>query len=158
MGVYLLGSGFLFFASMHYHWCKQSEFWRKLDHFGIWLFISVSPLPFISRPDVIIWLVVVAIMVGYVIKFHYPLKRSTSNWCFMALALTLLVSFGTDPLFGEALKWQETTGLLGLGFICFLLQFWIFHKEIPLRQYREVQHVFILVGFYCHATAGLTLQ
>jgi channel protein (hemolysin III family) len=158
MLLYLLGAVFLFFTSMQYHWCRQSRLWRKLDHFGIWLFIAVSPLPFIARPDVVIWLIVAIVVLGYVVKFHYDLCRSTSNWCFMGLAVTLLCTFIVDPLLGEPLKWRETTWLFVLGLLCYLLQFWLFHKEIPRRQYREIQHLLIIAGFYSHASAGLLLQ
>jgi predicted membrane channel-forming protein YqfA (hemolysin III family) len=158
MQTYLLGAGFLFFTSMQYHWCMQNQLWRKLDHFGIWLFISVSPLPFVARPDLIIWPIGAVIAIGYVVKFYFNLQRSTSNWCFMGLAVTLLCTFAVDPLLGEPLKWRETTWLFVLGLLCFLMQFWVFHKEIPWRYYREIQHVLILVGFYFHASAGLMLQ
>lgn len=158
MTVYLLSACFLFYVSMLFHWGRRDTFWRKLDHYGIWLFICASVLPFTTRPDLLSWVLGAVAMMGLVIKFRYDLSRSFSCYGFLVLALMLVSVLGLDSLVGQPVRWREVTWLFAGGLACYFASFWHFFKQVPSGHYWEVQHCFVFAGFYCHATAGLMLQ
>ncbi|MFW5971883.1 MAG: PAQR family membrane homeostasis protein TrhA [Bacillota bacterium] len=148
---------FLFLSSSLYHAFKRKEnelsFWRKLDHFAIFVMIAgtYTPVSMIYLTGYWKWIIIsvqwALVLGGFFFKFFY---LKAPRWLYTAIYL-LMGWIGIVPLRQFMANMPLSAELLlfvGGGFFTIGAVFYMLKK--PRKVFHEIFHIFILLGGIAH--------
>jgi hemolysin III len=153
--VYGIGIIFLFSASTLYH-SFQSErvknFFRILDHCGIYLMIAGTYTPFMSVTlegiygDVILFLIWLIAIAGIIFKIFFTGKFETFS-VILYLVMGWIVILVIKPMFDNLSFWGMM--LVAAGGVFFSIGV-IFYRWEKLAFSHAFWHLFVVAGGVCH--------
>ncbi|MEJ6951643.1 PAQR family membrane homeostasis protein TrhA [Natronospora cellulosivora (SeqCode)] len=158
--VYGLSVVFLFMSSSLYHAFKKEEkelsFWRKLDHFAIFVMIAgtYTPVSFIYLEGYWKWSIIILqwslVLGGFFFKFFYlkaPRYLYTIIYLLMGWSGVIPIRhfFASMPLISVIYML-----LGGLAFTVGAVFYMIKKPQKIAIAYHEIFHIFILIGWFFH--------
>ncbi len=155
--IYGIANIILFLASSIYHFFKQEEgetsFWRKFDHFAIFIMIAgtYTPVCFVYLSGNWKWSIIILqwllVLGGFFFKFFYlkaPRYLYTLIYLLMGWIGIIPIKMFINSMPTSALFYLFAGGLAyTVGALFYLI-------KKPVNLFHEIFHFFILVGAFLH--------